>query len=72
MTQLLLNIQDESKTNKLIEFLKTLNYVSVQEITEENIIIDEAEKEIMRNRLKQAKPEDFNDWNEVKNRFKLD
>ncbi len=72
MTQLLLNIQDESKTNKLIEFLKTLNYVSVQEISEENIIIDEAEKEIMRNRLKQAKPEDFNDWNEVKNRFKLD
>lgn len=72
MTQLLLNIQDESKTNKLIEFLKTLNYVSVQEITEENIIIDEAEKEIMRNRLKKAKPEDFNDWNEVKNRFKLD
>lgn len=72
MKQLLLNIQDESKTNKLIEFLKTLNFVSVQEITEENIILDEAEKEIMRNRLKQAKPEDFNDWNEVKNRFKLD
>ena len=72
MKQLLLNIQDESKTNKLIEFLKTLNYISVQEITEENIIVMEAEKEIMRNRLKQAKPEDFNDWNEVKNRFKLD
>jgi hypothetical protein len=72
MTQLLLNIQDESKTNKLIEFLKTLNYISVQEITEENIIVMEAEKEIMRNRLKQAKPEDFKDWDEVKNRFKLD
>jgi hypothetical protein len=72
MTQLLLNIQDESKTNKLIEFLKTLNYISVQEITEENIIVSEAEKEIMRNRLKQAKPEDFKDWDEVKNRFKLD
>lgn len=72
MTQLLLNIQDESKTNKLIEFLKTLNYISVQEITEENIIVMEAEKEIMRNRLKQAKPKDFKDWDEVKNRFKLD
>lgn len=47
MTQLLLNIQDESKTNKLIEFLKTLNYISVQEITEENIIVMEVEKEIM-------------------------
>jgi hypothetical protein len=72
MTQLLLNIQDESKTNKLLEFLKTLNYVSVQEITEENIIVSEAEKEVMRNRLKNAKPEDFKDWDEVKNRFKFD
>ncbi|MBI2258940.1 MAG: hypothetical protein HYU67_08585 [Flavobacteriia bacterium] len=72
MTQLLLNIQDESKTNKLLEFLKTLNYISVQEITEENIIVSEAEKEVMRNRLKNAKPEDFKDWDEVKNRFKFD
>lgn len=72
MTQLLLNIQDESKTLKLIEFLKTLNYISVQQISEENIIISENEKKVMRERLKNAKPENFKDWEEVKKSFKLD
>lgn len=72
MTQLLLNIQDESKTSKLLEFLKTLNYLSVQELSEENIIVSEVEKKIMRDRLKNSKIEDFKDWEEVKKSFKLD
>lgn len=72
MTQLLLNIQDESKTNKLLEFLKTLNYISVQQLSEEFIIVSEKEKKVMRERLKKAKPEDFKDWDDVKNSFKLD
>jgi|GEM_PF-1447464 len=72
MTQLLLNIQDESKTNKLLDFLKTLNYISVEELSEENIIVSEAEKTIMRERLKNAKAEDFKEWDEVKKSFKID
>lgn len=72
MTQLLLNINDESKTTKLLNFLKTLNYISVQELTEDNIIVSEEEKDLMRNRKKEALAEDFKDWDEVKKRFNLE
>jgi hypothetical protein len=70
MTQLLLNIEDESQTNKLLDFLKTLNYVSVEELTNDKIIVSEDEKNIMRERLKNAKPENFQDWDQLKSRFK--
>lgn len=66
MTQLLLNISDEKKASKLIEFLKTLNYINILELSEENMMIPEAEKELMRKRLKNAKEEDFKDCEEVK------
>ena len=72
MTQLLLHIEDESKTIKLLEFLKTLNYVNVQQLSDEKIIVSEDEKNLMRERLKNAKPEHFQDWDLVKNSFKLD
>ena len=39
MTQLLLNIQDESKTIKLLEFLQTLNYIKVEQLSEDEIIV---------------------------------
>ncbi len=71
MTQLLLNITDKKKATKLIEFLKTLNYIHIQEFTEENIMIPEAEKELMRNRLENANEEDFKDWDEVKRKFNI-
>jgi hypothetical protein len=70
MTQLLLNIEDESQTNKLLDFLKTLNYVSVEELTNDTIILSEDEKNTMRERLKNAKPENFQDWDQLKSRFK--
>jgi len=70
MTQLLLNIEDESQTNKLLDFLKSLNYVSVEELTNDKIIVSEDEKNTMRERLKNAKPENFQDWDQLKSRFK--
>lgn len=72
MTQLLLNITDESKTNKLLEFLQTLNYINVQQLSDDNVIVSEEEKTIMRERLKNSKPENFKDWDEIKKSFKLD
>jgi hypothetical protein len=66
MTQLLLNIQDESKTIKLLEFLQTLNYIKVEQLSEDEIIVSEKEKNAMRERLKKAKPENFSDWDQVK------
>lgn len=71
MTQLLLNITDEKKASKLIEFLRTLNYINIQELSEENIQITEAEKKLMRKRLKNAKEEDFKDWDEIKEKYNI-
>ena len=72
MTQLLLNIQDESKANMLLDFLKSLNYISVQKLSDESIIVSEDEKNVMRERLKKAKPEHFKDWDVVKKSLNLD
>lgn len=71
MQQLLLNISDSSKVDKLMNLLGTLNYVKVESYTEENIVISETEKNIIRNRVKNAKPEDFKNWDEVINSFEL-
>lgn len=72
MTQLLLNIQDESKTNMLLDFLKSLNYISVQKLSDDNIVVSEQEKNVMRKRFKKAKPEHFEDWDTVKKSLNLE
>jgi len=71
MQQLLLNISDRNKVDKLINLLSTLNYVKVESYTEENIVISESEKNIIRDRVKNAKPEDFKNWDEVINSFEV-
>lgn len=71
MAQLLLNISDEKKASKLIKFLRTLNYINIQELSEDNIIIPETEKELMRKRFENAQEEDFKDWEEIKKKFNL-
>jgi hypothetical protein len=70
MSQLLLNITDEKKAYKLIEFLKTLNYINIQEISEKDMI-SQAEKELMRKRLNDAKEDDFKNWDDIKVKFNL-
>ena len=72
MHQFLVNIKDDSKTNVLLNFLKSLNYISVKELSDNDIIVSEEEKNVMRERLKKAKPENFKNWDEIKNSFKLD
>ena len=59
MQQLLLNISDSSKVNKLMSLLSTLNYVKVETYTEENIVVSESEINLMRDRVNNAKQEDF-------------
>lgn len=72
MHQLLVNIKDDSKMNVLLKYLKSLNYVSVKELSDKDIIVSDIEKNIMRTRLKKAKPENFKTWNDIKNSFNLD
>lgn len=71
MQQFLLNINDASKIDKLMNLLKTFNYVKVEPYTEENIVVSGKEKNIIRNRVKNAKPEDFKDWDEFVNSIKV-
>lgn len=71
MQQLLLNISDTSKVDKLMSLLNSLNYVKVESYTEENIVVSEKEKTVIRNRVKNAKPEDFNNWDEFIDSFEL-
>lgn len=70
--QLLLDIKDKNKAALLLEFLKSLNYISVKELSDNDVIVSEAEKNIMRERVKKAKPENFKNWDDIKNSFKLD
>lgn len=69
MSQILLNIKDNSKTKILLQFLKSLNYLSVEKLSDDDIIVNEAEKNIMRSRVKKAKPGDFKNWDDIKDSF---
>jgi hypothetical protein len=67
MHQILVNINDESKLEVFLTLLKSLNYISVRELSDNDIIISESEKNIMRERLNKAKPENFKNWDKIKN-----
>ena len=70
MQQVLLNVED-GKIESLINFLKTINYVTVETYNESNLHISEEEKKIMRKRVKNSKTEDFKNWDDVINSFEL-
>ena len=54
-----------------MNLLSTLNYVKVESYTEENIVVSEKEKNIIRDRVKNAKPENFKNWDDVINSFEV-
>ena len=45
-----------------MRLLSTLNYVNVAPYCEENLIVSEKEKNLIRERVSNAKSEDFNSW----------
>ncbi len=66
--QVLLNIKDSSKATLLVQFLKSLSYVSsVKEISEE--IIPDTHKKLVRDRVKKSKEAKLLDWDKIKNDF---
>ncbi len=71
MQQLLLNISDSSKVNQLMNLLSTLNYVKVETYIEANIVVSEAEKKLMMERVNNAKAEDFNNWDDFIDTFEV-
>ncbi len=63
-----LNI-DDSKAAFLLELLGSLDYVTID--TDEQMEVPEWHKEIVRQRIKDAKPEDYITWDEMKKKIKL-
>lgn len=64
-----LTIDDKYKT-AFLAFIKTLSYVKIKE--EEEITIPEKHKELVNERIKNTKPDELLNWDEVKDSFKLD
>ena len=73
MSQILLNINDESKLNILLKFLKSLNYVNVKKVDEIDVSLTAEQKNILDHRRATAKLSDFIPWKEAKKQlnFKL-
>lgn len=63
-----LNI-DDSKAAFLLELLGSLGYVTID--TDEQMEVPEWHKEVVRQRIKDAKPEDYITWDEMKKKIKL-
>ena len=70
MQQLLVNIKDDSKLDILLNFLKSLNYISVEKIDKSAGALTDEKKNILDERRATAKPEDFIPWNKAKKQLK--
>ena len=60
---------EESKAPFLLELLNSLDYVTID--GNENFEVPEWHKEIVMNRIKTSKPEDYIPWDEAKKNLKL-
>lgn len=66
MQQLILNISDSSKLNTLVDFLKTLNYVSIQNLDEELTVLSSSQQSELDSRRASSTENDYLSWEEVK------
>ena len=66
MQQLIVNIKDASKMDILLNFLKSLNYISVEKVNDSTILLTDEQKQILDERRSSAKPEDFIPWSKAK------
>lgn len=71
MHQLIVNIKDDSKINILLNFLKSLNYISVEEVDQTTISLTDEQKNILDKRRATAKPDDFTPWSKAKKQLKF-
>ena len=68
MKQVTINIPD-NKYGFFVELLKSISFVD--KFNEDDIVISEQEKKIIRQRIKTAKPHNFKKWDDVKDSFVL-
>ena len=68
MKQVTINVPD-NKYGFFVELLKSISFVD--KFNEEDIVISEQEKKIIRQRIKTAKPHNFKKWDDIKDSFAL-
>jgi len=68
--QLLLDIKDKTKESVLINFLKSLNYISVEEVKSQEIYLADSQKEILDERRSSTVAEEFVSWEKAKKQLK--
>ncbi len=71
MKQLILNINDASKTEVLIHFLKTLNYVSIDDTVEEKNVLSKKQKLALDERRRATSKDEYISWKDMKKKLKL-
>ncbi len=71
MSSFLVNIKDESKMEVLLNFLKSLNYISVEKFEDTDIALTDEQKKVLDHRRATAKPEDFINWETAKKQLKF-
>ncbi|HWY38851.1 MAG TPA: hypothetical protein VNY73_09850 [Bacteroidia bacterium] len=68
--QLLVNIKDNTKAGILLKFLKSLNYINVEEVEQGKISLTNKEKRILDERRVSMAEEDFIPWEKAKKQLK--
>lgn len=58
------------EAKKLVEFLKSLSYLTIEETNEENFEVPDWHKKKVLNRVKTSKKEDFKTWDELKKQIR--
>lgn len=71
MTQLIVKIKDDSKMDVLLNFLKSLSYISVEEVEKTTISLTDEQKNILDERRTTAKADDFTPWDKAKKQLKF-
>lgn len=71
MQQLLVNIKDDSKLELLLNFLKSLNYISVEKVENTTISLTDEQKKTLDERRATAKQDDFIPWTKAKKQLKF-
>ena len=68
--QLLVDIKDKTKESVLLNFLKSLNYISVEKVESKDIYLNESQKEILDERRNSTVAEEFIPWEKAKKQLK--
>jgi hypothetical protein len=70
MTQLIVNVKDDSKMDVLLSFLRSLNYITVEKVNNSTISLTGEQKNILDERRATSKSDDFIPWDKAKKQLK--